>query len=683
MEDAVVFGATGFIGRWTVLHLLEQGRAVTAVVRRADGGLGRWLRERGAPGARLTVVEGDVTAGPGLGLSGPAEGAAGVRDVFNAAGVYRFGMEREEARTVNVEGALNVLNWAAARPALRRLVHVSGYRVGLDPRPRHPLPEAELAALYRDKGAYEGSKAEGDAAVRVAAARLGVPLTVVNPSSVIGHSLTGEAGQYVGPASLVRDLWAGRLPALPGGARTFVPVVTVDDFARFMAAVPEHDPEPGGLHWVLDPATPDLPDLIRLLADHLGVRAPRIRVPVGVIRRLPSALTGAEPETLGFLTEDRYDTGSADRVAASARLRRPPVEDALRRWADRLVADRFGAAPAARPGGFHSVAGSRTYVAGERTSPRLVLLHGLPLDGDSWHGVLDELDSAPPATRPGTAADRFPELAAGSPAPDRSPTLAAGSPAPDRSPTLAAGSPAPDRFPGLVAGFPASDRFPALVADLPGLGRSSPAGAAASDWLAELLAPVRTRPVIVAHSAAAAPALRYAAAHPGRIAALILLSPYFLQRRPSALTLLLAAPVLGRMGPDRLAATLLGPASPPEDARRAVASAAAGLRRPGVARRTARVLRAAHRPAERAALRTLLGGPVPVHLVAGELDPLTDSPVPVTVIPGAGHHPHLTHPAAVAEIVRQILLRPGVDDFPPPPTPDIMTGPLPHHPRTS
>ncbi|MGW2215903.1 alpha/beta fold hydrolase [Nonomuraea sp. NPDC001684] len=644
MEDAVVFGATGFIGRWTVLHLLEQGRAVTAVVRRADDGLGRWLRERGVPGTRLTVVEGDVTAGPGLGLSAAVEGAAGVRDVFNAAGVYRFGMGREEARAVNVEGALNVLNWAAARPALRRLVHVSGYRVGLDPRPRHPLPEAELAALYRDKGAYEGSKAEGDAAVRVAAARLGVPLTVVNPSSVIGHSLTGEAGQYLGLASLVRDLWAGRLPALPGGARTFVPVVTVDHFARFMAAVPEHDPEPGGLHWLLDPATPDLPDLIRLLADHLGVPAPRIRVPAGVIRRLPSALTGAEPETLGFLTEDRYDTGSADRVAASAGLRRPPVEDALRRWADRLVADRFGAAPAARPGGFHSVAGSRTYVAGERTSPRLVLLHGLPLDGDSWHGVLDDLDSTPSATRPETAADRFAPLATDSPAPGR---------------------------------------FPALVADLPGLGRSSPAGGAAADWLAELLEPVRTRPVIVAHSAAAAPALRYAAAHPGRIAALILLSPYFLQRRPSALTLLLAAPALGRMGPDRLASTLLGPASPSEDARRAVTSAAAGLRRPGVARRTARALRAAHRPAERADLRRLLGGPVPVHLVAGELDPLTDSPVPVTVIPGAGHHPHLTHPAAVAEIVRQVLLRPVVDDCPPPSTPETMTGPLPHHLRES
>ncbi|RSN09561.1 NAD-dependent dehydratase [Nonomuraea sp. WAC 01424] len=621
MEDTVVFGATGFVGRWTVLHLLDQGRTVAAVVRRRDDALHDWLRGHGVDATRLVLVEGDVTAGPGLGLSAADDRRlTGTRDVFNAAGLYRFGMKREQARAVNVEGALNVLEWAATRPHLRRLVHVSGYRVGLDPHPRHPLPEAELAALYRTKGAYEGSKAEGDAAVRVSAARLGVPLTVVNPSSVIGHSRTGEAGQYLGLAALVRDLWTGRLPALPGGARTFVPVVTVDHFARFMAAVPEHDPEPGGLHWVLDPATPGLPDLIRLLAGHLGVPAPRFRVPVALVRRLPSALTGADPETLGFLTEDRYDTGSADRVARSAGLRQPPAGDALRRWADRLVADRFGAAPAARPGGFHDVAGSRTYVAGDRTSPDLVLLHGLPLDGDSWHALLDELPGTPSA----------------------------------------------------------------LVADLPGLGRSSPTAASPLEWLAGLLAPVRTRPVIVAHSAAAAPALRYAAAHPGRVAALVLLSPYFLQRKPSRLTLLLAGPLLRRGGADRLTTALLGPATPDEGARRALAGAAAGLRRPGVARRTARVLRAAHRPAERAALRTLLGGPVPVHLVAGELDPLTGDPGPVasvTTVEGAGHHPHLTHPAAVAEIVRQIARGYVPDGCPPPPAPEIMTGPLPQNVR--
>lgn len=599
--DAVVFGANGFIGRWTVLHLLEQGRTVAAVLREpAQGRAGElrtWLRDHGVGAERLAVVAGDLTAGAGLGLSAADdERLADVRDVFNTAAVYRFGLRREEARTVNVEGALNVLRWAATRTGLRRLIHVSGYRVGLDSRARYPLPEAELVKLYRGKGAYEGSKTEGDAAVRVVAAQLGVPLTVVNPSTVIGHSTTGEAGQYIGLAELVRDLWTGRLPALPGTARTFVPVVSVDHFAKFMAAVPGHDPEPGGLHWVLDENTPDLPDLVRLLAGHLGVPAPRTLVPVGLIRRLPAALTGANPETLAFLTEDRYDTVSAEKVAEAAGLRQPPVETALRRWADRLVADRFGTTPAVLPGGFHDVGGSRTYIAGDRTSPGFVLLHGLPLDGESWQGVLGELGELGEA--------------------------------------------------------------PALVADLPGLGRSAPTAASPLDWLTDLLAPVRTRPVIVAHSAATAPALRYAAAHPDRISALLLVSPYFLQQEAPRLlrTPMLAAPLLKRISADRLATSLLG-ASGGVSSERAIASAAAQLHRPGVARRTAQWLRAAYQPTERAALQALLGGTVsvPVHIVAGQLDPLVGEPGPATVttVPAAGHHPHLTHPATIAAIMRE------------------------------
>ncbi|MGI5224377.1 SDR family oxidoreductase [Actinoallomurus sp. CA-142502] len=342
--DAVVLGATGFIGRWLLLELLGQGRPVAAVLRDASPGradrLREWIGEHGGDAADLMVVPGDIAAA-GLGLSSADDARLGaVRDVFNAAALFRFGLGREEARAANVDGALNVVRWAATRGDLRRVVHVSGYRVGSDAATRYPLPAAESEELYRVRGAYEASKVEGDAAVRELAARAGLPLTVVNPSTVIGHSVTGESGQYIGLADLVVQLWAGRLPALAGTARTFVPVVTVDHLARFMAAVPEHDPEPGGAHWVLDEDTPYLRDLVRLLADHLGVRAPRLMVPVGLVRRLPSRLTGVEPETLTFLSEDRYDTRSARRVAEAAGLRLPPIEPALRRWADRLVAER-------------------------------------------------------------------------------------------------------------------------------------------------------------------------------------------------------------------------------------------------------------------------------------------------------------------------------------------------------
>ncbi|MFD0903460.1 alpha/beta fold hydrolase, partial [Actinomadura sediminis] len=496
--DALVVGGTGLIGRWLTAELLARGRAVAATVRggpaRADG-LRGWLRDHGADDRALTIVAADVTR-PGLALS-PADDdrLRAVRDVFGTAAVYRFGMGRDEARRANVDGALNVARWAGGRPRLRRLVHVSGYRVGAADAAG---PAHGWDGLYRRHGAYEASKREGDAAVRDLAEREGVPLTVVNPSGVIGHSVTGEAGQYIGLADLVERLWTGRLPALAGTRRTFVPVVTVDHLARFMAAVPEHDDGPFRAHWVLDGATPELPELIGGLARHLGVRAPRAVVPAGLVRRLPRALTGVEPETLPFLSEDRYDTASADALARAAGLAHPPVTDALHAWADRLVAERFGRARPPLPGGFRAAGRARTYVAGDRRSPAHVLLHGLPLDGESWQGVAAELDG------------------------------------------------------------------PALVADLPGLGRSAPSPDAPDGWLADLLAPVATRPVIVAHSAAAGPALRYAHARPERVAALVLVSPYFLQRRPGPhlRARAIVGPVLRTATPARLGGAVLGRAAP-------------------------------------------------------------------------------------------------------------------------
>ncbi|MDH6124942.1 SDR family oxidoreductase [Kitasatospora sp. GP82] len=342
---SLVLGATGFIGRWLALELLTQGHPVAAGLRGGaarDGELRRWLRLHGADTRALTTVAIDLTR-PGLGLAPDDERhVSGVRDVFNLAALYRFGLSRAEARAANVEGAVHALRWAAERPELRRMVHLSGYRVGRTPSPAFPLPAREADRLYRKLGAYEASKAEGDAAVRVLALGLGVPLTVVSPSTVIGHSVTGEAGQYVGLASLVKQLAEGQLPALAGSRRTFVPVVAIDYLARFLAAVPTHDDGAVSTHTVLDPATPALPELIALLARNMRVNRPRLLVPVRLVRRLPRALTGVEePETLSFLSTDRYDTASAERIALAAGLVHPPVAELLCRWADRLLADGF------------------------------------------------------------------------------------------------------------------------------------------------------------------------------------------------------------------------------------------------------------------------------------------------------------------------------------------------------
>jgi pimeloyl-ACP methyl ester carboxylesterase len=289
-------------------------------------------------------------------------------------------------------------------------------------------------------------------------------------------------------------------------------------------------------------------------------------------------LTGADPETLSFLSADRYPTASARAFAASAGLEMPPATDALRAWADDLVAARFGAAsPWLTPYGYTAVGGGRTWVTGERHRPAHVLLHGLPMNADLWA-----------------------RLAA--------------------------------RLPG-----------PVLAPDLPGQGRSAANPRGADAWLADLMSPVRSRPTLVAHSAASGPALRFAVDHPDRISGLVLVSPSFLQAPASPIARSrLSVPMMRRISAARLARALGVPEGAEAD------SAAADLHRPGVAHRVAAALRTD--VAERGRSRALLARvAVPVRIIVGSADPLV-TPVdhPVTEIAGAGHYPQLTHPAEVA-----------------------------------
>lgn len=338
MSAAVVFGATGFIGRGLLRELLtdpDGDDLVVAAVRTAESGAR--LRDRlvsgGVPLDRLSVHVFD----PGSAELVLDPVAADVRDVYNLAAAFAFGMTARAAREVNVVLAEKITRFAAAAGA-RRLVHVSGYRVAAYPAVPAPWPPRHRRRIYRRFGAYEASKIEADAVVRALAAELGVPLTVVNPGTVIGDSRTGEADQYLGLAELVVQLARGQLRAVPGSRRTVLPVVTIDHLARFLALMPR-DPETAGrAYWVLDDATPPLPELVALVADELGVAAPRLRIPVAALRALPARLTGAEKETLSFLSADTYPTAPATALARRHGLEYPPVRPALRLWARHVAA---------------------------------------------------------------------------------------------------------------------------------------------------------------------------------------------------------------------------------------------------------------------------------------------------------------------------------------------------------
>lgn len=592
----LVTGATGLIGRNLLVSLTARGRCVVAVVRRAaerEAELQDYVTRCGGDGALVRAVEGDLSE-EGLGL-GEEHNLSAVRDVFHCAGMYAFGATEAEAVAANVDGSLRALRWAHTRPQLRRVVVVGGYRMTKLPdwlgesRPRG----AVRRRLYRRFGAYEGSKIEASLAVREVARELELPLTVVHPSAVIGRSDSGETNQVTGVGETFERLWLGQLPALAGNERTFVPVVTADELAELMATVVEHPETEGQEIVVHDPRTPALPGLVQLAATHLGVRAPKLQVPVSVVRALPKALTGLDSESLSFLCEDRYDDELASRHARRADVVRPDVNDALSSWLDYLVSSRFGRAREVRPGRFVEANTSRTFCVGDAHNAPTVLLHGLPWDGESWRGVEAQLEGV--VARPD--------------------------------------------LPGLGRSSP-------VRGELPGPNHG---------WLSALLGAESHRRVLVGHSLGCEAALHWAEEHPERVASLVLVSPFFLQARaPWPLRVpWLAGPALRRMGVEELGRRLLPGVELEGEVREALESTASALSRPGVSARLAKALSRASSPAVRDDLQSRLARVAKrarVVVVHGDGDPLQVTPEGATVqaVLGAGHHLHLTHPWEVA-----------------------------------
>jgi len=383
-RHALVFGASGLVGRHLIQALAEAGADVTAAVRSAASGalVERWLRDHGLRRSiHLTIVDFDA---PEIILGGYSA-LSSVTEIHNCAGSYRFGMTAQEARDANVGIVERLLDLADHLPHLQRVVHISGYRVGGQDPTTVPWSDDHRAAVYKELGAYEASKVESDAIFQARASSRRIPWTIVNPSSVIGDSTTGESDQLIGLATTIEQLWNGTTAALPAGETTFLPVITVDYLASFMAAAAVDPDAEGKAYWILDDATPPLADLLTHVGRHLGARVPRLRMPVGVITRLPQWITKADPETLGFLSTDRYPTDSAIDFARRHGLEMPDVLVSLDRWADHLAAHRFGTA-SADDRRFVDAGGLRTFELGAPGSDRLIL-PGLPVNADTWAEV--------------------------------------------------------------------------------------------------------------------------------------------------------------------------------------------------------------------------------------------------------------------------------------------------------
>lgn len=315
---ALVTGASGFIGGAVARTLVARGMDVRVL-----------LRPGATPNlpvhAAVEVVTGDLCDAESV-----HRAAAGCAAIFHAGALYSLVADRRELQAINVGGTRNVVE--AARAVGARLVHTSsistigGMRDG-------NIPDERQDASDVAPGPYKESKWLAERLVSEAVER-GLDAVIVNPTFPVGW---GDV-KPTPTGALVRDFLRGRIPAY---LDTGMNVVDVDDVAEGHWLAFERGQR--GERYILGNANLMMRELLELLAQAAGRKAPRLRLPYPIALGLAYAdmLVSGRRRRRARIPLEGVRTAHEIRFASSARairelgLPQTPVRTALEkavRW---------------------------------------------------------------------------------------------------------------------------------------------------------------------------------------------------------------------------------------------------------------------------------------------------------------------------------------------------------------
>lgn len=275
----LVTGATGFIGAHVVRKLAERGEPVRVLLRKNSN-------QRNLQGLKLELAYGDLTDAESV-----RRAMAGCRYVYHAAADYRlWAPDPAVLYQVNVRGTRNVLE-AARATGVERVIYTSSVGVLGIPRNGASGTEETPVELKHMIGHYKRSKFLAETEV-MAAAKAGLPVVVVNPSTPVGSmdlkpTPTGQ---------VIVDFLNNRMPAY---IDTGLNLVDVEDVAAGHLLAMEKGRI--GERYILGHRNVTLKEMLEILAKISGKPAPKFRLPravawgFGVISTTASRWTGQPP----------------------------------------------------------------------------------------------------------------------------------------------------------------------------------------------------------------------------------------------------------------------------------------------------------------------------------------------------------------------------------------------------
>ncbi|MFS0574440.1 SDR family oxidoreductase [Sporosarcina sp. 179-K 3D1 HS] len=319
-------GFPGFIATQLIKGLIRQQEveAVYAVVQpeqveRAEKQIDAIMEELEVE-IPFDLFIGDITQ-PDLGLDAMAKAALKKQPlvVWHLAAIYDLAVDVESAWRVNVEGTRLVNEFVLGHPSIVRYMYfstayVAGKREGV-------LLETELIRPDAFKNHYEETKFEAE--VLVEALKPLVPVTIIRPGIVRGHSRTGETIKFDGPYFFMNMIDRLRwLPVIPYVGRTearinVVPIDYIIDASIYLSRL--RGAARTTVH-LTDPSPHPIEEVYRAMVIELTGKRPRGRFPRPLAEKSLTSIRlqrrlGVEVETLDYLTWNAvFDTTNAERL---------------------------------------------------------------------------------------------------------------------------------------------------------------------------------------------------------------------------------------------------------------------------------------------------------------------------------------------------------------------------------
>jgi dihydroflavonol-4-reductase len=255
----LVTGATGFTGGNLARRLAAQGASVRALVRDRTK-------------ARSLATDGiDVRIGQLTSLDDVIAAARGCDQIYHIAAVFRTaGHPDSYYREVNVGGTQTVLE-AARRLDCERVVHCSTGGV----HGHIANPPASETYPFGPGDIYQRTKLEGELAAS-AAARHGQRVVIVRPGPIYGEGDLRFLKLYRAVARGVFVMVGSGTPKLH--------MVHIDDLVDGILLCGTSEAALGEVFILAGPQAPTLNEIVRHIAQSLGVAAPRWRVPVWPVK---------------------------------------------------------------------------------------------------------------------------------------------------------------------------------------------------------------------------------------------------------------------------------------------------------------------------------------------------------------------------------------------------------------